>query len=80
MLALKTAEILVSHLVSAHIDALVGEKVPDGPEYILAVLIGTEMHKRAIDVECDSGHSGQCYGHDQLACSSRLDCRTSLLP
>ena len=80
LLALKTTEILVTHLVSPHIDALIGQKVPDRPENVLAVLIGTDVHKRAVDVKCDSGHSGQCGGHDQLACNSRLDCRTSLLP
>ena len=78
LLAFQASEVLVADLMPAQINALVGEEVADRAEDVLAVLIRADVHQRAVDVEGDSGHSGQVNGHGQHAGSRRLDCRTSL--
>src|SRR5262245_1950423 len=51
LLAPKAFEIHVADVVSAQVDALVGEEVPDRSKRVLAVVMSTDLDQRAVDVE-----------------------------
>src|SRR4051794_36199785 len=54
LLLLQVPEVELLHLVSAQVDALVGEEVPGRPEDLGRMVLGEDVHQGAVYVEGDS--------------------------